>query len=67
MAHYKSYLRYNAYEAYGGTFPTNFVICVYKGFGFKKEVFDKIKEELESKRVKHIAESFDWKLSKNTL
>ena len=67
MTHYKSYLRYNAYEAYGGTFPTNFVICVYKGFGFKKEVFDKIKEELGSKRAKHIAESFDWKLSKNTL
>ena len=60
MAHYKSYLRYNAYEAYGGTFPTNFVICVYKGFGFKKEVFDQIKEEKEAARKRDIISKFKW-------
>ena len=60
MAHAKAYLRYSAYEAYDGAFPANFVICVYKGFGFNKEVFDKIKGEIESKRAKARVDSFKW-------
>jgi hypothetical protein len=60
MAHYKSYLRYNAYDAYNGKFPTNFIICVYKGFGFTKEVFDEIKEEREEVRKRDIINKFKW-------
>jgi hypothetical protein len=60
MAHYKSYLRYNAYKAYNGLFPANFVICVYKGFGFNKKVFDEIKEEREAARKRDIINKFKW-------
>ena len=45
MAHYKSYLRYNAYEALQGCFPMNSVIFYYKGYGVTKFDFDKIDVE----------------------
>jgi len=45
MAHYKSYLRYNAYEALRGNFPQNSVIFYYKGYGVTKADFDKIDVE----------------------
>lgn len=45
MAHYKSYLRYQAYDSLKGWFPRNMVIYTYKGFGFTKEVFEKIDKE----------------------
>jgi hypothetical protein len=45
MAHYKSYLRYTAYEALGGQFPNNLVIMYYKGFGVTKAMFNAIDNE----------------------
>jgi len=45
MAHYKSYLRYNAYEALGGVFPANLVIMYYKGFAVTKAMFATIDKE----------------------
>jgi hypothetical protein len=42
MAHYKSYLRYDAYKALFGNFPMNSVIFYYKGYGVTKADFEKI-------------------------
>ena len=45
MAHYKSYLRYTAYEALGGQFPCNLVMFYYKGFGVTRAMFRAIDKE----------------------
>ena len=42
MSHYKSYLRYNAYDALSGKFPQNSVIFYYKGYGVTKADFRSI-------------------------
>lgn len=43
--HYKSYLRYSAYEALSGHFPTDKVIFYFKGYGVTKATFAAIDEE----------------------
>ena len=42
MAHYKSYLRYDAYDALGGHFPGALVFYTYNGFACSKKMFKDI-------------------------
>jgi hypothetical protein len=39
MAHYKNYLRYEAYEKLNGNFPANLVIMYYKKLAITKAMF----------------------------
>ena len=63
MVHPKEDYKYDAYDAYNGTFPANFVICVYKGFGFTKHVFNKVRAEREAVRKRDIINKFKWNKS----
>jgi hypothetical protein len=60
MAHYKSYLVYEAYRVLEGQFPANIVVYTYKGFGFTKKAFEKIGIERFNAREKQLIESFKW-------
>ena len=60
MAHYKSYLVYEAFTALNGQFPLNIVVYTYKGFGFTRKVFERIETERFNAREKQRIESFKW-------
>jgi hypothetical protein len=44
MAYHKEHLKYDAYDALNGHFPTDKVIYYYNGMGCTKEIFEEIKE-----------------------
>ena len=60
MAHYKASLIYDAYRVFNGHFPSNFVICEYKHFGFNRKAFEKAGRDIEAARKRDIINKFKW-------
>ena len=60
MAHYKANLIYDAYRVFNGHFPSNFVICEYKHFGFNRKAFEKAGRDIEAARKRDIINKFKW-------
>ena len=60
MAHYRPNLIYDAYKAFNGHFPSNFVICEYKRFGFNRKAFEKAGRDIEAARKRDIINKFKW-------
>ena len=60
MAHHKANLIYDAYRVFNGHFPSNFVICEYKRFGFNRKAFEKAGRDIEAARKRDIINKFKW-------